>query len=141
MPDNDRASTFSFTDPNWRPFSKENLDTLHVTPNELWFNSSTKSGALVVRQSGQYAEYALSKIGLDHLHDAVRAGKVTTGNIVLVKRGGTVILIRPVTEMAADLNDIPPRDGRLGLYWWLNADGTPNEPYRTGPAELPDIPY
>jgi hypothetical protein len=134
-------SGFSFADPNWRPFSKENLDTLHVTPNELWFNASTNSGALVVRQSGQYAEYALSKAGLDHLNDAVQAGKLRAGNIVLVKRDGTVILIKPVTEMFTELSAIPPRDGRLGLYWWLNADGTPNAPYRTGPAELPDIPY
>jgi hypothetical protein len=112
-----------------------------VTPNEPWFNPFTISGALVVRQSGQYAEYARSKVALDHLHDAVRAERLRSGNIVLVKRDGTVILIKPVTEMFAELSAIPCRDGRLGPYWWLNANGTPNAPYRSGPAELPDIPY
>jgi hypothetical protein len=131
-------SGFSYANPNWRPFSKDNLDTLHVTPNELWFNASTNSGALVVRQSGQYAEYALSKAGLDHLHDAVQAGKVTAGNMVLVKRDGIVVLIKPVAQMVADLNGRTPRDGPFGPYWWINADGTPNA--RSQPP-LSDIPF
>jgi hypothetical protein len=135
------SNGFSFADPNWRPFAKAELDTLRVTPNELWFNTSSKTGALVVRQSGQYAEFALSKAGLDHLHDAVQAGRVTAGNIVLVKRDGIVTLIKPVTQMVADLDGRTPRDGPFGPYWWLNADGTPNAPYRAGPAELPDRPY
>jgi hypothetical protein len=136
-------STFSFTNPNWRPFSKENLDTLHVTPNELWFNASTNSGALVVRQSGQYAEYALSKAGLNYLLDAVQVGKLTTGNMVLVKRDGIVVLIKPAAQMVADLNGRAPRDGPFGPYWWINADGTPNAPYY-GPGSqppLPDMPF
>jgi hypothetical protein len=134
---------FSFTDPDWRPFAKTDLDALHVTPNELWFNASTNSGALVVRQSGQYAEYALSKAGLDHLHDAVQDGKLAAGFIVLVQRDRTVVLVKDVAKMVGDLNGLPPREGYLGPYWWLNADGTPNAPYRvqSGPQPLSDIPY
>jgi hypothetical protein len=144
MPDNNRASTFSFDDPHWRPFAREKLDMLHVTPNELWFNTTTKAGALIVKQSGQYAEFAISKAGLDHLHDAVRAGRIVAGCIVLVQRdSGAVVLVKDVIEVVADLNGRSPRDGRLGPYWWLNADGTPNTPYY-GPGSqppLPDIPF
>jgi hypothetical protein len=138
MSANDRTSTFSFGDPNWRPIAKETVDKLHVTPNELWFNGTTKAGALVVKQSGQYAEYAFSKAGLDYVHKAELEGRISAGITVQVQRDGIVGTIKPVTKMVADLNGRPPRDGPFGPYWWINADGTPNAPY-TGPGSQPPL--
>jgi hypothetical protein len=93
---------FSFDDPDWRPFAKEDLDRLRITPNELRFNVTTRAGALLVKQSGQYAEYALGKAGLDHLHDAVREERIPAGLIVLVQRDGrTVTLKKDVAKMVA----------------------------------------
>ena len=143
MPDNARTLTFSYSDPNCRQIAKEHCDRLRITPNELWFNTSTNVGALIVKQSGQYAEYALSKAGLDYLLRAEQEGRIPAGIIVLVQRDGIVGTIKPVTKMVADLNGRPPREGPFGPYWWINADGTPNAPY-SGPGSqppLPDIPF
>jgi hypothetical protein len=127
---------FNFTDPHWRPFPQEKLDALGVTPNQLWANSSSTAGALVVKKSASYPEYALSKAGLDYLHAAEQAGKITSGYVVLVKwdTGKLVVVqIKPVAEVVAGLAGIPPRDGPFGPYWWLNADLTPH-----GARPLPD---
>jgi hypothetical protein len=143
MPGNDRASTFSFSDPNWRQVARGPLDALRITPNELWFNASTNAGALIVRQSGQWPEYALGQAGLDYVHNAEREGRIREGITVQVQRDGIVGTIKSVTKMVADLNGRPPRDGPFGPYWWINADGTPNAPYSSPGSQPPlsEIPF
>jgi hypothetical protein len=121
--------TFNFGDPNWRPFSQEKLDALHVSPNTLFFNTATRAGALVVRKSGRFAEYAVSKAGVDYLNAAKQAQKITEGEVVLSQWDKTkmaVVSQKPVDEVVAELDGIPPRDGPYGPYWWLNADLTIN---------------
>jgi hypothetical protein len=91
-------NTFSFNDANWRPFPQEKCDALGVTPNQLWANTSSNAGALVVKKSPRYAEYAVSEAGLNYLHAAVQAGKITTGHLVLVTWSGgklTVVQSKP----------------------------------------------
>jgi hypothetical protein len=78
-------SGFNFTDSNWRPFPQEKLDALGVSPNQLWAHIITKAGALVVKKSGRFAEFPLSKAGLDYLYAAKQAEKITEGEIVLAK--------------------------------------------------------
>ena len=122
-------SVFNFTDPNWRPFSPEKCDALGVTPNQLWANTSSTAGALVVKKSPRYPEYAVSEAGLNYLHAAVQAGKIISGDVVLVTWSGgklTVVQSKPVAEIIAALDGIAPRDGPFGVYWWVNPDATPN---------------
>ena len=117
---------FSFSDPDWRPFPSENPGA-----NQLWFNASAKAGALIVNKSSQFAEYALSQARLDRLYAAERDGRVTFGYVVLAKweRAKRVVVhIRPVAEVVAELDGIPPREGPLGPYWWMNANLTSNVP-------------
>jgi hypothetical protein len=143
MPDNARTLTFSYSDPNCRQIAKEHCDRLRITPNELWFNASTNVAALLIKQSGQYAEYALSQTGLDYVHKAEQEGRIAAGIMVLVQRDGIVGTIKPIAKMVADLNSRPPREGPYGRYWWINADGTPYTPH-SGPGSLPplsDIPF
>ena len=120
---------FSFSDPNWRPFGPDKLDELGVTPNQLWSNSHTTAGALVVKKSNSYAEYALSQAGIDYLFKALRAQRIRAGVVVLVRSDvarRAVVTEKPVADVVAMLNGIAPRDGPLGPYWWLNPDGSPN---------------
>jgi hypothetical protein len=135
---NEQNEMFSFTNPNWRPFAPEKLDALGITPNQLWANNRITAGALVVKKSTQYAEYALGKAGVDYLHAAVQAGKITSGYVVLAKWDAAklvVVQIKPVVEVVAELDGIPPRDGPFGPYWWMNADLTPHaRPLREGEA-------
>jgi hypothetical protein len=60
-------SIFSFTDPNWRQFPQDRCDAIGASPSQLWANTSTKAGALVVKKSAKYAEFALSEAGLNYL--------------------------------------------------------------------------
>jgi hypothetical protein len=131
---------FSFTNPNWRPFSLEKCDALRVSPNQLWANPSSNAGALVVKKSRRYAEYAVSDAGLNYLHAAVKAGKIISGFVVLASWSGgelTVVQSQPVAEVVAALHGIPPRDGPFGAYWWVNPDGTLNGPRPLSDEETP----
>jgi hypothetical protein len=138
----DVMSTFDFADPHWRPFLQEKLDALGITPNQLWANTTNgKIGALVVKKSSKYAEFALSEAGLRYLCAAEQAGKIGAGFVVLVAWNGrklAPVQIKPVADVAAALDGIPPREGPFGAYWWINPDGTPNAPL---PFDDGDAPY
>jgi hypothetical protein len=137
---NDEGALFSFSDLNWRPFAPDKLDEFGVTPNELWHNASTATGALVVKKSNRYAEYALSQAGLDYLVTKLQAEKIQAGIVVLARSDGarrSVVTIRCVAGVVAMLDGIPPREGPLGPYWWLNPDGTPNGVRPPSDSEVP----
>ena len=126
---NDNGALFSFSDLNWRPFAPDKLDELGVRPNELWYHAITNAGALIVRKSNRYAEYALSQFGLDYVVTRLQAEKIQTGVVVLARSDGarrSVVTVKPVADVVAMLDGIPPRDGPLGSYWWLNPDCTPH---------------
>jgi hypothetical protein len=111
---------------DWRPFSEERTKALNVFPNQLWKNGN--AGALVVMKSAKYAEYALSKVGLDYLIGAQQAARISDAYVALAtgQAGGlTVVVTKPASEVAAAVASITPRDGTFGLYWWMKADLTP----------------
>jgi hypothetical protein len=122
----DEDVTFYFFDLNWNAFPPKKLNELGVSGNQLWHNASLKVGALVVKRSAQYLEFAVSQAGLAYLHNAVQAGTtITRGYLVLMERDGqTVVKAMPASEVVAALDGIPPRQGSLGEYWWLNEDGS-----------------
>jgi hypothetical protein len=113
---------------NWRQFKDERTKALGVWPNQLWRNG--EAGALVVMKSSTYAEYALSKSGLDYMLAALQAGRISTGSIALANwQAGklTIVATKPAHEVAAAVEGITPRNGdRLGPYWWMKADLTPD---------------
>jgi hypothetical protein len=119
---------FSFSDLGWRSFSREKLDRLGVSPNELRAHEISNAGSLIVRKSTKYAEYALSKNGLDYLNNALHDHKIADAIVVTARWDGAkqiVVCKKPVGEVVASLEGVPPRDGPLGPYWWMNADLTP----------------
>jgi hypothetical protein len=77
-----------------------------------------------VRQSPTWSEYALSAAGLDRLHTALKEGRIATGYVVAINRDGEEVARKPVSEVAALVENLPPRKGELGPYWWFNADLT-----------------
>jgi hypothetical protein len=88
-----QMTVFDFADPNWRPFSQEKLDALNVSPNQLWANMTDKAGALVVRKSSQYDEFAMSQAGLKYLLAALQAGKIDDGYVVLIAWNGRKLTV------------------------------------------------
>jgi hypothetical protein len=123
---------FNFDDRKWRIFPRTKLNELRVTPNELWGNDSAKEGALIVRQSRKYSEYALGKNGLDYLQAALQKGTIKEAWVVLVERDkDEIVTEKPLAEVVAALDGVEPslgnRGDRLGPFWWVFDDLTPQE--------------
>ena len=105
---------------------RDMLQNLKIWPNDLRYHQETQTGVLVVPQSKTWAEYAMSEAGLNYLHDAVRNGKIAAGVVVLVDRRGEIVGCKPIADVAAMVQEVTPREGSLGPYWWLNRDFTLN---------------
>jgi hypothetical protein len=119
--------SFSFEDPNWRPFPRRGYDA-NLASNELWHNISTKAGALICPRGDRRPEFIVAKSGLDHLRNAKRDGKITEGYVVLVEwtdTGRVIASVTPVDDAIATLKNVTPNQGRglYGPYYWLTADG------------------
>ena len=100
-----------------------------IASNELWFNSSTKSSALVCKKDDQHPGYLINKAGLDHLNLAVKGDRLSQAYVVLpdyeeIRR--VVVKEMTIAAVIDVLQGITPRDGPYGLYFWLNQDGTPH---------------
>jgi len=117
--------TFNFSDRDWHPYPPDRLRELGIGGHGVWHNPALKVGALAVRRSLQYTEFAVAKAGVDYVFTAEQEGRIDTGYVVLLERNEQVIRVIPVREIVAALEGTPPRQGRLGEYWWFNADGTP----------------
>jgi hypothetical protein len=112
-------------DAGWRAFGLQKLKDLGIWPNQLQHNASTGEGVLVVQQSPTYKEYALSEAGFNYLFAAVKEERIAAGFVALVDRRGREVARKPVSEVATQLENVTPKQGRLGWYWWMNADLTP----------------
>jgi hypothetical protein len=111
-------------DINWRMFPEERTKALGIWPNELWHNSSEGTGALVVPKSRRYAEYPVSRTGVEYVVDALQAKKITAGFVGLRNGRGELVACKPILIVASMLQHAPPRDGPFGDYWWVRADLT-----------------
>ena len=121
-------TTFSFDDPNWRPFPRNVQRDLNLASNELWFNSDTKAGALICPLADRYPDFICSKSGLDYLHNAKQDGKITEGYVVLARwndAGRIVVRVTPIDDVVAALKGITPNQGKgsYGPFYWLKRDG------------------
>jgi len=83
------------------------------------FYTDGEAMLLVVKASTSSGDYALNQKALDHL----AAKRPDTGLVVLADSSMVPVAVVPVKEMAERLRDHPPRDGRFGPYWWVNATG------------------
>jgi hypothetical protein len=111
-------------DINWRMFPEERTRARGVWPNQLWHNNAERAGALVVPKSRRYAEYPVSKAGLEYVVDAVQSNRITTGFVGLRNGRGELAACKPVLIVASLLQQAPPRDGPFGQYWWVREDLT-----------------
>jgi hypothetical protein len=115
---------------NSTAFPRTLLREKKIWPNDLKQRRDTNTGILVVPQSKQWPEFAMSEGGLNYLHNAVQDEKIPDGVVVLVDRAGDIVDCKPVDEVVAMVAEVTPREGPLGPYWWLNPDFTLNRPYR-----------
>jgi hypothetical protein len=130
-------TTMLSRDSNWRTFAPAYLRTHRIWPNQLRYNTSTGEGELVVRQSSKWDEYALSQAGCDYLLRALQEEKISAGYVVLEDRTGKEVARKPMSEVAAELEHLPPRDDGLGLYWWMCGDLTPQDAPADGSDNVP----
>jgi hypothetical protein len=87
-------------------------------------------------QQHKWDEYAVSQAGLEYLQRALKEEKITQGYVVLENRLGRQVACKPVGEVLAALEGIPPKEGGLGAYWWFVADLTPQDTLKEN-----DTPY
>jgi hypothetical protein len=119
--------TFNFyADRSWHPFNPQKLTDLGINGNVIWHNSDLNVGALVVRRSAKYAEFAVSKAGIDYVFEAEQAGRIRCGFLVLLEQEGKMVCAVSVGQIITALDGVPPREGSLGPHWWFNQDGTPH---------------
>lgn len=112
-----------FTDPDWAPFDGPGR------PNRLWFAVKTgqRLGAVVaVRGAG--ADWALNHDGLTYVADALAAGRLDAGHVVLaeINAGQSEFVVSlAVSDVVARLRHVAPREGRWGAYFWINRQFAP----------------
>jgi hypothetical protein len=129
-------------DPNWRCLGPERTKERGVWPNRLWHNKSTKEGALVVVQSNQWGDYACSQAGVETILNGLKHA-LSAGFVVLQNRNGQHVACKPIHEVEAQVQNVPPKTGGLyGPYWWLREDLTLTDSM-VGSRETTDddIPY
>jgi hypothetical protein len=114
------------SDDGWRAFTRQQLDGLGIYPNRVQYNTRAGKSDLVVHQSAKYTEFAVGENGLNHLAAALKDGRITAGDVVLVNLDGEEVARKPLSEVVALVAKLPPpRKGEFGRFWLFNADLTP----------------
>jgi hypothetical protein len=135
-----------FTDPGVIFFSKHDRVKCKIFPNHMFYDADQKTGVLVVMQSRSGADYALAKQGLSYLKTAQdKGGKVIQGYVVLADGdldNPTFVRQNTLDNVIKGLNGEPPREGRMGPYWWLTATMEVIKQERaTAPVEASRTPF
>jgi hypothetical protein len=131
---------FSFENREWRRLPQKTHDALRLASNHLYSHTDTNIGALVAMR-GKYAEFAVSKAGLDYLWKAVSEGRTPEGKVVLAYRdGGGYVVVREmnVDDVLESLKVVPPRVREWGEYWWFYSNGSPQR-LGGGPSSIPPL--
>jgi hypothetical protein len=113
------------SDEGWRSFTRQQLDDLGIYPNRVQYNARLGKADLIVHQSPRYTEFAVGENGLNNSQAAVKNGHITESDVVLINLDGEEVARKPVSEVAAMVEKLPPRNGDYGRYWLFNADLTP----------------
>jgi hypothetical protein len=127
-----------FSDPAFR----WHADRGRYGTNLLYHNAEARIGVVVVKRSQGGEDFALSKAALNQLYDAEQAQRIAEGYVVLAcgSNGSLEFLtaerIEPVYRR---LYSVPPREGRLGEYWWL--DKRLHLAGSVAISDLPDAPF
>jgi hypothetical protein len=132
-----------FRDPDFKEFPREQrLEICH--PNQLYVARKDigRMGVLVAWQATPEQDWALNKHGLEYSYGAQGQHKIVAGIVLLSANYNDVINVAPVQTVILNLQNIPPRNGRWGPYWWVNKDfrfapprSGPGGPHIAGPDE------
>jgi hypothetical protein len=106
----------------WRAFAPQRLKTHGIWPNQLLHNHETGEGVLVVQQSPNYEEYAISAGGLDYL--LLEQGSSRKANHGRVRGLGEPprreVARKPVNEVAAQVENLEPAGSARSLLLVLD---------------------
>jgi hypothetical protein len=112
------------SDKGWRSFTRQQLDDLGIYPNRVQYNPRLGKADLLVHQSPRYTEFAVGENGLNNSQAALKNGRITVSDVVLINLDWEEVARKPVSEVAAMVENVPPRNGEYGRYWLFNADLT-----------------
>lgn len=136
-----------FRDPDFVEFSPELVKQIGCQPNTLYQADKDigRVRVLVVYRS-EGGDFALGKIGLDHLLGAQQEGKIAVGVVVLTEDFDTVTKAGWIVSVMGDFRNAPLRRGRrhdYGPFYWSDANLCPAPP-RGAPRPYitdPDTPF
>ena len=90
-------------------------------PNRFFRSTDDEQVIYLLTLRGRGGDFPLNRSSLDYL--ASREG--VTGIVVLAEADLSQVALFPVGDVASRLVAVPPRDGKMGPYWWLLDNGEP----------------
>jgi len=135
-----------FADAGFRFFSKRDRLKNGIFPNLMYYHEVHKVGVLVVMQSQSGEDYPIARDGIRYLKAAQDKGtKVVQGYVVFAtgdQANPEYVCHDTVDNTLKQLNGEPPREGRMGPYWWMTGDMTVIAQERnTRPVEAAKAPF
>jgi hypothetical protein len=111
-----------FSDPDFIPLSDE-LRQKICYPNQGYVANKDigRVAVLVAWQATPDHDWGLNKHGLEQLYGAQGQQKVV-GIVLLSANYNEVINVAPVQTVILNLQNIPPRGGPYGPFWWVAKD-------------------
>jgi hypothetical protein len=107
----------------WRAFPRPKSEATDFYPNKMFHNENTDEGVVAAYQSDR-PKFAIGEKPLNYLLTALKEERVTEGNVVTVNRDDELIARKSVSEIAALVKNVPPKNGPYGRYWLFDADLT-----------------
>jgi hypothetical protein len=115
-----------FKDRGWRRYR-----IADTAPHEVYvaLDNGAKVAALPVRRTRPDGDWALGEPALKYLETALRGGRIAEAWVVLVDIKWNVLEVATVVEVLTRVRTVSPNDGRLGSFWWINAQFEPRGLY------------
>jgi hypothetical protein len=115
-----------FKDRSWRRYR-----IADTAPHEVYvaLDNGAKVAALPVRRTRPDGDWALGEPAVKYLETALRERRIAQAWLVLVDMKWNVVEVATVTEVVKRLVTTQPNDGRLGPFFWINAQFQPRGVY------------
>jgi hypothetical protein len=119
-----------FNDPNWKSFGLQfPCDGSYARlPNRLRFKAEEKIGAVEIHRD-DHRTFPLHQDALSGLVDALNAGDLVSGYVVLIDDDSHVVAWKKIEEVLDLIGHEPCRPGSVvNYYWWLDENFKPSWP-------------
>ena len=110
-----------FDDSDFKPFSHELREKI-CYPNQGYIAHKEigKIGVVVAWAATLEHDWGLNKRGMEQLDSAQDQQKIVAGIVLLSANYNEVINVAPVQTVILNLQNIAPRNGPHGPFWWVD---------------------